>query len=233
MKKQYVSAVLICVFLVSPFFSASYADNPYQKQAREYSLMAQQSFDAGEYDKSSEYSAEAEKNAELSRTYIEKMVAKAEAEKQMNAARTRLRWAEGIRADKNYPMSYSAAVKAVADGTEAYNNEEYKQAAEYAKNALEALASVKEVTPLPKYYVVRPWEETRDCFWNIAGRSYVYNNPTLWENLYQANKSSMRKPDNPNLIFPGMTIEIPSISGEYREGVYNPSIKYEPFGLSR
>ena len=91
------------------------------------------------------------------------------------------------------------------------------------------MAEIKEVTPLPKYYVVKPWESDKDCFWNISGRPYVYNNPYLWENLYEANKNSLPDPKNPNLIRPGMKMEIPSISGEYRDGVYSPDKDYEPF----
>lgn len=82
---------------------------------------------------------------------------------------------------------------------------------------------------LPKYYIVRPWADFGDCYGSIAGRSYVYNNSALWEKLYEANKSKMPNPNNPNLILPGMKMEIPSISGEYREGVYDPSKKYDTF----
>ena len=134
-----------------------------------------------------------------------------------------------INADKNFPMAYTAAQKAYASADDAYKTEDYTTAAAYAKQVLEALADIKEITPLPQYYIVRPWEETKDCYWNISGRSYVYNNPLLWENLYQANKSNMPKPSDPNLIMPGMKMEIPSLTGEYREGVYSPSKKYDGY----
>ena len=39
----------------------------------------------------------------------------------------------------------------------------------------------------------------------------------------------MPKPNDPNLIMPGMKMEIPSITGEYREGVYSPSKKYDGY----
>ena len=130
-------------------------------------------------------------------------------------------------------MAFSSALKAYASAEEAYNGEDYPTATSYAKQVLDALADIKEVTPLPQYYVVRPWAETKDCYWNISGRSYVYNNPLLWENLYQANKQNMPKPNDPNLILPGMKMEIPSITGEYREGVYNPSKKYDGYSASK
>jgi len=95
------------------------------------------------------------------------------------------------------------------------------------------LEGVREITPLPQFYVVRPWADTKDCYWNISGRPYIYNNPLLWENLYQKNKQSMPKPEDPNLILPGMKMEIPSLTGEFREGTYNPSKKYDAYSVNR
>ena len=93
-----------------------------------------------------------------------------------------------------------------------------------------SLEGVAEVTPLPAEYIVRLWAETKDCYWNISGRPYVYNNPLLWENLYQANKSKMPKPEDPNLILPGMKMSIPRLTGEYRTGTYDPKKEYEAYG---
>ena len=81
-----------------------------------------------------------------------------------------------------------------------------------------------------EYYIVKPWAETKDCYWNISGRPYIYNNPLLWENLYQANKNEMPKPEDPNLILPGMKMKIPSITGEYRSGVYDSKKSYDAYG---
>lgn len=227
--KRYISVLFIlCVFVI-PFFSASYTNNQYQQAARRYSVMAEKAFDDGEYDLASEYAAEAAKNAELSRAYIEKMLARADAEKQMNAARTRLRWAANVHGERNFPSAYATAKQAIDDGTAAWTKEDYPATKQFAIKALDALSVVKEITPLPQFYVVRPWGESGDCYWNIAGRPWVYNSPLLWEHLYSENRGIMRKPDNPNLIFPGMILKIPSIAGEYREGMYNPSITYEAF----
>ena len=112
----------------------------------------------------------------------------------------------------------------------AFESEDYEQANAYSKASLSALDGVKEVTPLPEFYVVKPWAETKDCYWNISGRPYVYNNPLLWENLYQANKSNMPKPEDPNLIHPGMKMKIPSLTGEYRSGTYDPKKSYSTYG---
>ncbi len=82
---------------------------------------------------------------------------------------------------------------------------------------------------LPKYYIVRSWKSDKDCFWNISALPAVYNNPYLWKHLYDANKDALPDPKNPNLIEPGMKIEIPSLSGEEREGEYDPNKDYKPY----
>ena len=66
----------------------------------------------------------------------------------------------------------------------------------------------------------RKTERTTDCF-------AVYN-ATI--NLYQANKANMPKPEDPNLIHPGMKMKIPSLTGEYRKGTYDPKKSYSTYG---
>ena len=211
-------------------FAASYKNNTYQKLADEYAKKAEAALDAGEYALSEEYAAKAAENAELSKAYIDRMLAKSEAEKAIAQAQKKMDWAKSIGADKTFPTAYSAGEEALSNANSAFGKEDYLSAIQYAKAVNDALDGVREVTPLPQFYVVRPWAETKDCYWNISGRKYVYNNPLLWENLYNANKSKRPRPNDPNLILPGMKMEIPSISGELREGTYNPNKDYEPFG---
>ena len=126
--------------------------------------------------------------------------------------------------------AYTSAKDNLAKAESSFEGEEWEQANAYAKASLAALDGIREVTPLPEFYIVKPWAETKDCYWNISGRPYVYNNPLLWENLYQANKSNMPKPEDPNLIHPGMKMKIPSLTGEYRSGTYDPKKSYETYG---
>ena len=221
------------IFAASLVFAASYKNNTYQKMADEYTRKAQDALDAGEYVLAEEYAAKAEENARLSEEFVKKMLAKSECDAVMKQAAKKLEYAKSVNAERNFPMAYSSAQKAYASAQESYGAEDYPAATAFARQVLEALADIKEITPLPEFYVVRPWAETRDCYWNISGRPYVYDNPLLWENLYQANKSSMPRPNDPNLILPGMKMKIPSITGEYREGVYNPSKKYDPYSANR
>ncbi|MDR1635914.1 MAG: LysM peptidoglycan-binding domain-containing protein [Treponema sp.] len=79
---------------------------------------------------------------------------------------------------------------------------------------------------LPAQYTVRPWSTFRDCLWNIAGRPWIYGDPTQWRLLYNANKSKMPNPDNPDLIEPGMVLDIPSIRGEERQGLWDAEKTY-------
>lgn len=227
MKKiiTYIAAALVAATV----FAASYKNNTYQKLAREYTIKAEKALDAGEYVLAEEYAAKAKENAELSDQYINHMLAKENAEKNLNLAKNRVAFVEGIHGKENYPIAYEASTKALAQAESAFAKEDWDNANAYALQVLDILSEVKEITPLPKYYVVRPWATDRDCFWNISGRPYVYNNPYLWENLYEANKQALPKPNDPNLILPGMKMEIPSLTGEYRDGTYNPKTEYEPY----
>ena len=228
MKKLLIIAA--AVLFSSAVFAVSYKNNTYQKLAREYTVKAQKALDAGEYVLAEEYAKKAEENAALSDEYIKHMLARDNADKQIKLAQDCLNNAQKIRADVNFPIAYEAAGKYMEEALSAYGNENFEKAAETAKLVLETLAGVYEITPLPKYYVVKPWATSKDCFWNISGRPYVYGNPFLWENLYEANKNSLPKKNNPNLILPGMKMEIPSIKGEFREGTYSPNVEYTPFG---
>lgn len=227
--KKLIAATAVLIAAAS-IFAVSYKNNTYQKLADEYDQKARIAFDAGEYDDAVEYSKKAAENASLSQAYIDSMMARYNAEQQLKLAANKIKWAEGIGCEKTFPMAYTAAKEAYGNAESAFEKEDFAASQDYAKQAIAALDGVYAVTPLPEYYIVRPWAETKDCFWNIAGRPYVYNNPLLWENLYQENKNNIPQPNNPNLIMPGMKMKIPSLTGEYREGTYSPSKKYEAYG---
>lgn len=231
MKK--VLAVAAALFAGSLVFAVSYKNNTYQKLADEYTRKAENALDAGEYTLAEEYAQKAEENARLSEEFVKKMLAKSDCDSVMKQAAKKLEYAKSINAERNFPMAYSSAQKAYASAQGAYDGEDYVSATAFAKQVIDSLADIREITPLPEIYIVRPWAETKDCYWNISGRPYVYDNPLLWENLYQENKSNMPKPNDPNLILPGMKMKIPSITGEYREGVYNPAKKYDPYSANR
>ncbi len=78
------------------------------------------------------------------------------------------------------------------------------------------------VNTLPRYYVVR----NADSLWRIAQYSFIYGDSIYWETLYNANISLLVDRNNPHMILPGQLIEIPSLDGEEREGVYSPDVEY-------
>ena len=228
MKKFFTSVLLFSVIM--SVFAISYTNNTYQKLANEYAKKAEIALDAGHYEESVEYSKLAEENAILSREYTEMMLARKDAEDNIKLAKNKLAWAEKVDAPNIYPMAYSAGKENIENADASFGEEDYPKASDFAKQALAALDGIVETTPLPEFYIVRPWAETKDCYWNISGRHYVYNNPLLWENLYQANKDKMPKPEDPNLIHPGMKMKIPSITGEYRKGTYDSKKEYNAYG---
>jgi len=81
-------------------------------------------------------------------------------------------------------------------------------------------------TVFPATYRVRAWGVSNDCFWNIAGRPWVYNDPYKWRILYEANKRKLPNPNNPNIITPGTVLEIPPIKGETRRGAWERGKTY-------
>ncbi len=225
--KKTIAILLSTILAISAATANSYTNNTYQVLAKEYTDKAQKALDAGEYDLSEEYAAKAKENAELSDQYIKSMLARDVAEKDLNAARNRLEYVSGINGAQTYPIAFEAATNALTGAEEAFKAENWESTSSYAKQVLDTLADIKEITPLPKYYVVRPWASDKDCFWNISARPYVYKNPWLWENLYQSNKKKLPRKDDPNIIIPRMKMEIPSINGEFRDGTYDSKKTYE------
>lgn len=231
MKRLLLTFVLLsCSAAYLAFAATSYDNNEFQRKSRAYSALATKAYDEGDYDGAVEYAREAENNAELSAAFIEKMLARASAEKILFQARTRLAWAKGeMRAEKFFPSAVSSAEQYIASADERFTSEEYTAAGTDAQLALDALSVIRKIVPLPGFYKVDSWDPARDCFWNIAKNPAIYGDPFLWEKLYEANRSGLKRPSDPNLILPGMIVTIPSIKGEYREGTYDPAAKYEPF----
>jgi nucleoid-associated protein YgaU len=83
-----------------------------------------------------------------------------------------------------------------------------------------AAAAKPAAKTLPAYYKVRLIQSKRDCLWRIAGYDFVYGDSYKWTKLYEANKDTLPQPDNPDLIEPGIVLEIPSLAGETRSGIW-------------
>jgi hypothetical protein len=245
---------ILCLFLLNAAFSAfsvvgdipvtaaptSVVNNRYFTESIRYSNLAKLSFAEGDYDRSVNYSADAVRQARLSDEYITQRLLIAAANKKIGEAETRLGWADKARAQTYFPKEFSAAKGFFNEAIIARAANEWDAALNNAINVVETLAAVVSPpeqkpsagsgAPLPAQYTVRSWDSFGDCFWNIAGRNWVYNNPYKWPVLYHANKEKLSDPNNPNWIEPGMVLDIPSINGEKREGMWDSGVKYSPLG---
>lgn len=222
-KKLLILFVLLCSGFVS-VFSNSFMENEYFKKSLEYKRLAEIAYDEAEYDKTIEYSQLAAEYAEKSDQYIAYMLKMYKANTALVTAKRRLAYAESINLPQNDQKLYAEAKALVNLAGELFEEEDFDNSRLASLDAIELL---KEIKPLskdvkPKYYVVNLIPERRDCFWRIAEYPFIYNDPTLWEKIYHANKDKMVNPNNPDLIHPGLVLEIPELDGETRQGTYNP-----------
>ena len=176
MKK--IIIILIFLSLLMPIFSVSYDDNEYQRKSRAYTELAAKSYDEGDYDAAIEYAKLAESYAQQSADFIQRMLAKVEAEQEMNKARTRFNWAKTNGAEEKYPDAYKTAEEALNAGSIAFDNENYDVAIVCAQRVLDALGVVKGtdntgLAELPAEYRIRTWRGEKDCLWNIAGKKEI------------------------------------------------------------
>lgn len=67
-----------------------------------------------------------------------------------------------------------------------------------------------------------------DCLWKIAGKSSIYGNPRLWPKIWDANKNGVISGTpstipNPNRIYPGQVLCIPSMTDAEKQMMLNKS----------
>jgi nucleoid-associated protein YgaU len=133
---------------------------------------------------------------------------------------------EGPLANNQY---YRKSVELANQSQTAMDAADYEAAAEYAIESQkyaalsrqyieQTLAGMQNRTGLAAEYEVKYNPANRDCLWRIAGFDFIYGNPREWRRLYNHNRNTFRYPDNPNLIYPGQILQVPSINGEPRSG---------------
>jgi hypothetical protein len=196
----------------------SLRNNQYFLESQRLANLAQESYDYGDYDASTEYAHEAIHYALLSDVHVAIAIAK-----------SRIDWAVSSGASKQYPSEFAEAETWYGISLNARDAEKWEDAIDAAHRVIALLAYIggdEEDLPLPATYTVREWITFKDCFWNIAGRPWVYGDPFKWRTLYNANRSLLPNPNNPDLIEPGTVLTIPSIKGEFRQGEWNSSRSY-------
>ena len=241
-----VSIILISIGTQTIFAAAGDADIPRCIRNNRYFLesvrltnLAQLAYEEGDYDASSQYSEEAVRYAQLSDEYVHLQLKIREADDAIAAARRRLDYVATLNASSRFPNEYNQAQSSYNEARSLRAAESWDAAIAAANRVLAALAYVdreqeRETVaatgdgplPLPSQYTVRPWNVSKDCLWNIAARPWVYNDPKKWKLIYDANKSRMPQPDNPDLIHSGMVLDIPSTKGESRQGMWDASRTY-------
>jgi tetratricopeptide (TPR) repeat protein len=228
--------------------------NRYLEESARLQQLANQSFAGGDYDKAVKYASDAIKAASMSDIYTKQQLKIYTANNKMSDALQRLAWADLSEAKRYFPAEFYDAKTYYNLGLIARDARKWDDTINNADKVIQTLAAVAvppekisaappqvqkvdavpenekpdKDTALPAQYIVRSWDKYGDCFWNIAGRSWVYGDPHRWPILYQANRKKLPDPDNPNLIEPGMIMDIPSINGEIREGLWDSGKTYSP-----
>ena len=179
--------------------------------------LAEESYAAGLYDVAFEYAQEAIRYAQLSDQYVAMQLRIRDANNAISAAADRLDWARRAGAPTRHAETYESAQSVFGEALAAREAEAWDSAIALAYRVIDILAEV--VPALPAQFLVRTWAGSRDCLWNIAAMPEIYGDPTRWPILYQANRHRMPRPGDPDLIHPGMILDIPSIDGEVRYGL--------------
>jgi nucleoid-associated protein YgaU len=189
----------------------------------------------GEYEQAETYADEAIRYAQLSDEFIAARLLRKRALNAIADASGHIRWAEGAQAPRYYPNEFKSAKEHYAQALDAETTEDWDSVLEYALMVEQDLANVAAPPPKgeippgmpksPTQYTVRPWDIFGDCFWNIA--EWFYKDHYKWPILYEANKDKIPDPDNPNLIDVGTVIDIPSVNGELREGIWDSGRPYK------
>ena len=213
-------------------------NNRYYLESLRLTRLAHDTFEFGDYDASAGFAQEAIRFAQLSDEYV--------AEQLIIEAKRLLDWADSNNIANRHPNEYNEGKSYYEAGVLAHEEENLEESISSSTRSIgifSALATGRPVqsgpsastttaagtsraTGLPAQYTVRTWTGNRDCLWNIAGYSWVYGDPNRWRTLYEANRSRLPDPNNPNLIEPGFVLDIPSIRGETRQGMWEPGRVY-------
>jgi hypothetical protein len=222
------------------FIPRNIRNNRYFIESVRLTNLAQESYESGDYDASTVYAEEAMHYARLSDEYVTLQIKIKEANDAIAAAKARLDYAASIGAAGRYPAEYDEARDAYDTSLSLRSAEDWDGAIAAAGRVINALAYIRppadspppppsvDSTPLPAQYTVRAWAVSKDCLWNIAGRSWAYGDSTKWRLIYNANRSRMPQPDNPDLVHPGTVLDIPSVGGEVRQGMWDAGRTYSP-----
>ncbi|MDA3958659.1 hypothetical protein [Oceanispirochaeta sp.] len=230
MRTNRIVFLIILCFLAGGLFAQSLKDNPDYRKSVELKRQSEISFEEGDYQEAKELAEESQKYSALSDQGIAMMLSRYKANSALRRFEASLNSATKINGEKNFPDEFTQGKALYETAYKQFQNESYADSYMTSLKGIELLSVIiyipKEGTALPARYVVRKYNLTKDCLWNIAGYDFIYGNSWDWKLLWNANRDKLPQPSNPRLILPGMVLEIPSKSGEIRSGTWdNGTIK--------
>jgi len=203
------------------------SNNKFYLESLNMNKLAMEMYEIGDYDASSGFAEEAIRYAQLSDELVSTQL--------IAEAKRLIAWADKNNIKAKFPNNYNEGIEQYEIAVASHSNESWNESITAAINAIEIFAAfestgrpatttvaVSSRTGLVRQYTVRTWRVERDCLWTIAGYPWVFGDPWKWRELYNANKDKMPEPANPDLVLPGMVLDIPSIQGETRQGMYRP-----------
>ena len=226
--KQIITSAMIFFCIIAPLsaqstsnFVSSLLNNQYLLESIRLTELAEKYYNEGEYDNAIGYAEEALKYTQMSDNYVALRLRIKETEDALVLAQERLNWAYSTGAPERYAEIYDEAQELYGRARSDRLVEEWDSARTSAFRVIELLMAIQELPSLPAQYLVRTWEALKDCLWNIAKKPQIYGDPLKWTVIYEANKAKLANPNNPDLIHPGMILDIPSINGEIRKGLWD------------
>jgi nucleoid-associated protein YgaU len=226
-----ISAALVFAQANNEGVPSSVLNNPDYLESVRLKEKAQEAYEAGDYDTSADYAKQAAEYARRSDAYVAMRLA----ENALFKASSRYSWARSVNAATRFSEAFQTATEALNQAQDAHAAKDWDTTTDASNRVLAALAVVTgpgapaiSVPPggLPAQFTVRDWKTTGDCLWNIAAKVGIYGDSYQWRKLYEANKEKLPDPKNPNWVEPGTVLDIPSIKGETRSGMWDPSAKY-------
>ncbi|MDC7241515.1 MAG: hypothetical protein PQJ50_14260 [Spirochaetales bacterium] len=219
--------VMILTFLAAGLFAQNLQDNPDYRKSVELKRQSETAFEEGDYPEARRLAEESQMYAARSDEWIAMMLSRYRANSALRRLERSLASAANIRGDENFPEEYAEGQAYYAQAKQEFSDESYDDSYESSLAGIEVLKAIVYIPressgTLPARYVVRKLPSGQeDCLWNIAGYDFIYNDAWSWKNLYEANRSKLVDPDNPDLIHPGLILDIPSRAGETRSGTWD------------
>jgi len=224
-KKLFFFVVLISAATL--LWSQSLQDNEFYVRMVELRDLSRVEFEEGDYAEAKRLALEAQSYSDQSEAWIRERLDAFRARAGLDQLKNRLDQVARWDAETKYPEEFSKATNYYEKAYEEFHTDEsYALSFKTSRSGMEVLSRILAMADAgaPAYYVVRLLPGNIDCLWNIAGYSFIYNDPLKWREIYDANKSAMPEAENPHLILPGMILEIPSTMGEKRSGTWEDGI---------